>query len=66
MKGLIRNDFCKNIGLIITEDLVNTFNIDGTHGKKRMKNFKNVFAAIEGKKQNHCIQNINNQSFFFI
>lgn len=48
MKNLIRNNLCKNMGLVITEELIYEYNIDGTHGKKRLKDFKNVYESLKG------------------
>ncbi|XP_037825215.1 uncharacterized protein LOC119613285 [Lucilia sericata] len=47
IKNLIRKNIVKNIGLIISEELLYTYNVDGTHGKKRLKNFENIYNAIK-------------------
>ncbi|XP_075168831.1 uncharacterized protein LOC142240970 [Haematobia irritans] len=46
VRGLVRNNLCKNINLILSAELLYEFNVDGTHGKKRLKDYKNFFAVI--------------------
>lgn len=47
IKEIIRKNV-KNINLLISEEMLYKFNVDGTHGKKRLKDFPNLYNSIKG------------------
>ncbi|XP_004524929.1 uncharacterized protein LOC101459469 [Ceratitis capitata] len=46
MKSIIRNQINKNIKSVLTEKLIMDFNLDGTHGKGRLKDYKNFYGSF--------------------
>lgn len=48
MKCLLGGNAERNLHHIFGKDVVMDFNVDGTFGKKRLRDFPNVFEAIIG------------------
>lgn len=44
------------MALLITEEVLYEYNVDGTHGKKRFKDFKNLYTCIEGNYKHTYLQ----------
>lgn len=49
VKQLIRNGLQKNLKEILSDEVVLSFNLDGTHGKKRFKDHENIYDVIKSK-----------------
>lgn len=48
MNKLWRNNISKNLELILHPDIVMDYNVDGTHGKQRLKDFKKCYGVLIG------------------
>lgn len=51
MSILWRNCVGKNLDNILDPKIVMEFNIDGSHGKQRLKDYKNFYIALIGKNK---------------
>lgn len=48
IKNLIRGNVERNLNQIFGKNIIMDFNVDGTFGKKGLRDFSNVLAAIIG------------------
>ncbi|XP_017494155.1 PREDICTED: uncharacterized protein LOC108382280 [Rhagoletis zephyria] len=60
IKTLIRNQIQKNIKNVLAESVIVDFNLDGTHGKGRLKDYKDFYCvlreAVESDEPDKCIR----------
>jgi len=49
MKTLIRSNIGKNLNETFGQKIIMGYNIDGTHGKNRLRDYKNVYTRLIGK-----------------
>ncbi|XP_067613950.1 uncharacterized protein [Eurosta solidaginis] len=47
VKKILRNKIDKNIDLVFDPELVYEYNLDGSHGKKGLKDIKNVYEVVK-------------------
>lgn len=50
MKSIIKGNVESHLNGIFGSGIILEYNVDGTHGKKRLRDFKHVYSALIGNQ----------------